>query len=186
MRLASLLAFLPLMAAMPTPQDIPEDEPRPRYPWLNVTFSDLTVGCVLPEPTPLYSCTMRFNFYDPNSELTQEVNGAFCSVSWDWDGVTTEKGPSNNYPEGFTICSVALFNLFQVQVNYFYSASDWQMTVSHKYKDNVHFKEPWILPNSFTQVTIPGKHPDVSQMPVAGHFLFKANESFTHHVSGLS
>ncbi|KAM0285325.1 hypothetical protein ACHAQH_001514 [Verticillium albo-atrum] len=186
MRPTSLLAFIPLVAGTPKSEDIPGDGPRPRYPWLNATFSDLKVGCVKPAPTSLYTCLMQFNFYDPNSELTQEINDAFCKVSWPWDGVATEKGPSNNYADGFTLCSVALYNLFQVQINYFNSASDWQLTVSHKYKDNVHFKEPWILPNSFTQVTIPGTHPDVSQMPVVGHFFFEAVPSFTHRISGLS
>lgn len=66
------------------------------------------------------------NFYDPNSELTQEVNDAFCKVSWDWDGTSTVQGPGNNYPDGFTICSVALYNSFQVQINAFLSASKFQ------------------------------------------------------------
>ncbi|RNJ55661.1 hypothetical protein D7B24_008283 [Verticillium nonalfalfae] len=186
MYITRLFFLLPLVAAMPTLDMTPGDGPTPRYPWLNVTFADLKVGCTKPGPTSLYSCTMQFNFHDPNSALTQEVNDAFCKVSWDWDGTSTVQGPGNNYPDGFTICSVALYNSFQVQINAFLSASNWQMTVSHKYKDNVHFKEPWVLPNSFTQVTIPGKHPDVSQMPVAGHFFFEAMPSFTHHISGLS
>lgn len=80
-------------------------------------------------------CTV--DFYDPNSELVQDVNGAHCDISWDWDGTATERGPGNTFSELFYVCSVAEMNLFQVQVERFRSASDWSVLVSHKYRDDV-------------------------------------------------
>lgn len=77
------------------------------------------------------------DFYDPNSELVQDVNTAHCDVDWRWDGTTEEQGPNNNFSEGFVVCSVAKHNLFQVQIARFHSASNWSIIVSHKYRDDV-------------------------------------------------
>ncbi|KAH6671534.1 hypothetical protein F5X68DRAFT_247226 [Plectosphaerella plurivora] len=184
---AWLALFSPLVASLPT---LSAPASGTRYPWHNTEISNLDVGCVRTKDQDPYTCTMKFDFYDPNSEPAQEVNGAHCDVSWSWDGKTTKRGPGNDHAGGFTVCSAAASNIFQVQIARFRSASDWTVVVSHKYRDDVifdrHFDEPLNAPNSFTQFEMPKLHPKESEREDLDRFKYAMKEVLEAPVVGLA
>ncbi|KAH7349426.1 hypothetical protein B0T11DRAFT_130975 [Plectosphaerella cucumerina] len=178
-----LALFSPLAASLPSPS---APASGTKFPWHHTEISNLDVACVRGKKQDPYTCTMKFDFYDPNSELVQEVNDAHCDVSWSWDGETTKRGPGNDHKEGFTVCSAAKSNIFQVQISRFTSASDWTIVVSHKYKDDVHFDAPLNAPNSFTQFEMPKLHPEKSVREDLGRFKYVMKEAIEAPVVGLA
>jgi hypothetical protein len=76
--------------------------------------------------------------YDPNSAAVDEVNSASCSVTWNWDGITTEKGPNNDFSDAFSVCLKEPNRLFQTYMEDFQSPQSFRVMFSHKFKDEVY------------------------------------------------
>ncbi|GKT73090.1 EC30 protein [Colletotrichum tofieldiae] len=128
-----VLSLTSLVAALPTPET--QEVSLFKYPWLNMTLSNLKSVCRREEGKNLYTCTLEFDLYDPNTEGVVEVNGAHCGAAWEWDGITPEHGSNNNYPSTGVLCWSGGSNAFQFRVAEFRSASRFELYVSHLYRD---------------------------------------------------
>ncbi|CCF35493.1 hypothetical protein CH063_07266 [Colletotrichum higginsianum] len=157
-----ILSLAPLSTTLPTPET--QEASQSKYPWLNMTLSNLESVCRKKGGDELYTCTLKceldtisdenlipsryprrcrvaltlnpsVDLYDPNTEGVVDVNGAHCGAAWQWNGITPDHGPDNNYPSTGVLCWSGGSNTFQFRVAEFRSASSFELYVSHLYSD---------------------------------------------------
>ncbi|KZL83785.1 hypothetical protein CI238_08185 [Colletotrichum incanum] len=181
MSLASLGAALPTLGTQEVSQF--------KYPWLNMTLSNLESVCRREEENILYTCTLEFDLYDPNTEGVVEVNGAHCSAAWQWDGITPGHGSNNNYPNTGVLCWSGGSNVFQFRVAEFRSALRFELYVSHMYRDTRFFKPPYDGRKALVNIVIPEAHPlppVAPYVPPVDQFVFIATATISRRTDGLS
>ncbi|WYZ40510.1 hypothetical protein EsH8_IV_000851 [Colletotrichum jinshuiense] len=176
-----------MVVALPTLEI--QEAARFKYPWLNMTLSNLECVCHRKEGEALYSCTIKFDFYDYNTEGVVNVNGAHCSATWAWDGMTPDHGPNNNYPSNYDICWGAGSDAFTFRVVEFRSASNFELYVNHLYKDSRFFKPPFDGRKATVNINIPEAHPVppmAPYVPPVNPFEFIATATISRRTDGLS
>ncbi|TEA16753.1 hypothetical protein C8034_v000928 [Colletotrichum sidae] len=160
-----------------------------KYPWLNMDFSNLESVCQSSNSSTLYSCTLKFDFYDHNTEGVVDNSGAHCSATWEWDGITPDNGPENNFPSNGAICFGSETNIFTFRVMEFQSASKFELAVSHLYKDTRFFSPPYDGRKAIVQIKIPDAHPQppiAPFVPPVDQFEFIATATISKRTDGLS
>ncbi|KAF9871679.1 hypothetical protein CkaCkLH20_10877 [Colletotrichum karsti] len=179
-----------MITALPTSDsDIHLAASHFKYPWLNMTLSNLEAVCQRPEDSALYNCTVQFDFYDFNTEGVVDVNGAHCNATWQWDGITPDNGPDNDFPSNGAVCWSAASNAFMFKVVEFRSASNFMMSVSHLYRDTRYFNFPWDGRKAIVEIKIPDNHPSppyAPYMPPVNQFEFIATATISKRTDGLS
>ncbi|KAL5604442.1 hypothetical protein BROUX41_002414 [Berkeleyomyces rouxiae] len=72
-----------------------------------VEIHNMDLACKKANPDDaLYSCTLTYIFHDPNALVTSPSvePTTTCSHTWEWDGVTADNGPLNNYNSEKAYC----------------------------------------------------------------------------------
>ncbi|KAK1987021.1 hypothetical protein LZ30DRAFT_616398 [Colletotrichum cereale] len=182
-----MLSLLSLGATLPTLET--QEVSQFKYPWLNMTLSNLECVCHREERSELYTCTLKFDLYDPNTEGIVEVNGAHCGAAWDWDGITPNHGPNNTYPSTGVLCWRGGSNAFHFRVAEFRSASRFELYVSHLYRDTRFFKPPYDGRKALVKIAIPEAHPHppiAPYVPPVNQFEFIATATISRRTDGLS
>ncbi|KXH66946.1 hypothetical protein CSAL01_02317 [Colletotrichum salicis] len=119
-----LLSLLSLVTALPVLET--QEAAKFRYPWKDFTLSNLESVCRKQNGDERYTCTIKY---------VVEVSGAHCGTAWQWDGVTPNQGPDNNYPSNGVLCWSAGSDAFQFRVARFRSASNFELYINHFYRD---------------------------------------------------
>ncbi|GJC86564.1 hypothetical protein ColLi_09402 [Colletotrichum liriopes] len=182
-----VLSLTSIVAALPTLET--QEVSQFKYPWLNMTLSNLKSVCRREEGKNLYTCTLEFDLYDPNTEGVVEVNGAHCGAAWEWDGITPEHGSNNSYPSTGVLCWSGGSNAFQFRVAEFRSASRFELYVSHLYRDTRFFKPPYDGRKALVNIIIPEAHPlppVAPYVPPVDQFVFIATATISRRTDGLS
>ncbi|KAF4821536.1 hypothetical protein CGCSCA5_v003069 [Colletotrichum siamense] len=189
----SMLSVIPLVASLPMAleddEKIHQEASRFRYPWLNMTLSNLATVCQKTETSDMYNCTLEFDFYDYNTEGVVDVNGAHCNATWPWDGITPDNGPNNDFPINGAFCWTSPTNLFSFKVVEFRSASNFMISVSHLYKDSRFFQFPYDGRKAMVEIKIPNNHPApplAPFVPPVNQFEFIATATISKRTDGLS
>ncbi|OLN86510.1 hypothetical protein CCHL11_10274 [Colletotrichum chlorophyti] len=185
--IVNILSILPFISALPAPDT--QEAARFVYPWLNMTLNNLESIC-RPKSGSLYSCTIKFDFSDPNTEGVADVNGAPCEASWEWDGINPDHGPRNNFPKDYTVCcGGSIPEAFQFKVEEFRSASRFELFVSHWYKDTRFFRPPYQGRKAVVNIKIPDEHPAPPRapyVPPVDQFEWIATATVSRRTDGLS
>ncbi|KAF6844923.1 hypothetical protein CMUS01_00589 [Colletotrichum musicola] len=185
--LAGILSLITLIAAMPA--ITPEQASHYKYPWKNMTLSNLELVCARAGDNELYTCSLKFDFYDYNTEGVIDVNGAHCSTAWEWDGITPYHGPNNNFPNNYADCWSARGNIFMLKVVEFRSASQFEIYVSHLWTDPRFFTPPQNSRKAMVEIKIPDAHPSpplAPYVPEVNQFKFIATATISRRTDGLS
>ncbi|TQN73922.1 hypothetical protein CSHISOI_01507 [Colletotrichum shisoi] len=182
-----ILSLVPLSTTLPTRET--QEASQFKYPWLNMTLSNLESVCRKRGGDELYTCTLKFDLYDPNTEGVVDVNGAHCGAAWQWNGITPDHGPDNNYPSTGVLCWSGGSNTFQFRVAEFRSASSFELYVSHLYSDTRFLKPPYDGRKALVNIVIPKAHPIppmAPYVPPVDQFEFIATATISKRTDGLS
>ncbi|KAI3536829.1 hypothetical protein CSPX01_10529 [Colletotrichum filicis] len=206
LRLFPLLSLHSFVSALPVLEA--QEAAKFRYPWKDFTLSNLDnqvrliIKTVPAQRLAWTGATHSFktNFwggrlpylvdvYDFNTEDVVEVSGAHCGTAWQWDGITPNQGPDNNYPSTGVLCWSAGSDAFQFRVAKFRSASNFELYVNHFYRDTRYFKPPYDGRKALVNIVIPDAHPlppVAPYVPPVNQFEFIATATISRRTDGLS
>ncbi|OHF02618.1 hypothetical protein CORC01_02014 [Colletotrichum orchidophilum] len=183
--LFQLVSLVFLAAALPVTETT--EAAKFQYPWKNFALSNLESICRKLDGGERYTCTLKFDVYDFNTEGVVEVSGANCGAAWQWDGITPNQGPDNNYPSDGVLCWSAGSDAFQFRVAKFRSASNFEIYVNHFYRDMRYFKPPYDGRKALVNIIIPDAHPlpPLSPyVPPVNQFEFIATATISRRTDG--
>lgn len=107
-----------------------------QFDFKDYELTDVCFDCLRPTPDEMYNCTLKFNWYDPNSKLENDITNCSCSTSWHWDGVAATQGPRNNYNiDTYDICFRGPETFFEMKVTNFVHGK-FSLSMAHRYKDS--------------------------------------------------
>ncbi|KAF4783363.1 hypothetical protein HER10_EVM0009203 [Colletotrichum scovillei] len=187
LRLFPLLSLHSFVSALPVLEA--QEAAKFRYPWKDFTLSNLESVCRKQDGDQRYTCNLKFDVYDFNTEDVVEVSGAHCGAAWQWDGITPNQGPDNNYPSNGVLCWSAGSDAFQFRVAKFRSASNFELYINHFYRDTRYFKPPYDGRKALVNIVIPDAHPlppVAPYVPPVNQFEFIATATISRRTDGLS
>lgn len=107
-----------------------------QFDFKDYELTHVCFDCSRPNPDEMYNCTLKFNWYDPNAKLENNVTSCSCSTSWNWDGVATSQGPRNDYDiDTYNICFRGPETFFEMKVTRF-AHEKFSLNMAHRYKDS--------------------------------------------------
>ncbi|KAI0022054.1 hypothetical protein F4780DRAFT_789495 [Xylariomycetidae sp. FL0641] len=87
---------------------------------------------------PMFHCKIQFDFDDPNAGNTS----CTCENAWEWDGVTMDHGPQNNYTTDYFVCEVGNQVAFQFKFDTMAHLSSFSLSLTHMFEDSKDFHPP--------------------------------------------
>ncbi|KAL8419546.1 hypothetical protein RB594_002669 [Gaeumannomyces avenae] len=131
--------------------------PDAQFDFKPFELKNLCYECDRSRDEDLYSCTMKFDWFDPNSVRENNVSACSCKYSWKWDSVTLAPGDRNSFDaEGYSVCQInhQTTTFFEMKINSFHAADNFTLSLGRRYRDTVLFQPPFVYPTTFAEPVI--------------------------------